>query len=198
MSTVSAAMSAEQFSVIVADCPWAPKDSLPGKSRGAAKNYEVMSTADLCRLQLPPIAKNAVLFFWRLASMPHDALDVIKAWGFTPKTELVWVKLTSTSQARELGTAKLHFGMGRQVRASHEVCIIATRGRVAPLNHSTRSVFFAPVGVHSAKPDAFYEIAESLYGGPRVELFARRQRPGWTTIGNELGTTLNVALGGAL
>lgn len=181
------------FSVIAADCPWAPMDKLPGKSRGAAKNYDVMSTKDLCRIHLPPIAENSVLFFWRLASMQSDALDVIQAWGFTPKTELVWVKLTSTSSNRELGTAKLHFGMGRQVRASHEVCIIATRGRVAPLNHSTRSVFFAPVGIHSAKPDAFYDIAESLYAGPRVELFARRCRPNWTTLGSQLGTVLECA-----
>lgn len=179
------------FSLIAADCPWAPKDTLPGPGRGAAKHYPVMSTDDLCRLQLPPIAKDAVLLFWRLASMQQDALDVVKAWGFTPKTELVWVKLSASSE--NIATGKLHFGMGRQVRASHETCIIATRGKVQPLNHSTRSVFFAPVGIHSAKPDAFYEIAESLYAGPRLELFARRERPGWTTLGDALGTKLEVA-----
>lgn len=176
------------FSLIAADPPWCPRDSLPGRTRGAAKNYTVMPTADICRLALPPIAKNAVLLMWRLASMPQDALDVVKAWGFTPKTEIVWVKLTK--KGGELGSAKLHFGMGHQVRASHEVCIVATRGRVSPLNHSTRSVFFAPVGAHSEKPDAFYELAEQLYAGPRLELFARRPRQNWTTIGDELGTTL--------
>lgn len=183
-------MSAEPFRVVVADCPWAPKDKLPGKTRGAARQYPVMPTADLCRLALPPIADDAVLLFWRLASMPQDALDVVRAWGFTPKTEIVWIKLTS--KGGELGSAKLHFGMGRQVRASHEVCIVATRGRVRPLNRSTRSVFTAPVGRHSEKPAAFFDLVESLYEGPRVELFSRRVRPGWTCVGHDVGSTLEV------
>jgi len=183
-------MSAEPFRVVVADPPWQPKDKLPGKSRGAERNYPCMSTADLCRLVMPPLTKDAVLLLWRLASMPQDALDIVKAWGFTPKTEIVWVKLTS--KGGELGSAKLHFGMGRQVRASHEVCLVATRGRVQPQNHSTRSVFFAPVGRHSEKPEAFFDIAESLYAGPRVELFARRVRPGWTCVGHDVGSVLDV------
>jgi N6-adenosine-specific RNA methylase IME4 len=90
----------------------------------------------------------------------------------------------------------LHFGMGRYVRGAHETCIIATRGRATQLieNHSTRSVFVAPVPrdrngkiIHSAKPEAFYQIVEQLVGGPRLELFARSPRPGWRCAGNEIG-----------
>ena len=82
------------------------------------------------------------------------------------------------------------------VLLNHEqVAIVATRGRPERLDARVRSVFssLAPTDddsgrvVHSAKPDEFYRLAERLYGGPRVELFARRRRDGWDCYGNELG-----------
>ena len=94
-------------------------------------------------------------------------LDVIRAWGFTPKSELVWVK-TTTPCGPELGgyttrrrgaktsaglpDATAAFGMGRTARMNHETCIVATRGKTSHLvqRHDIRSVFFAPVGAHSA------------------------------------------------
>jgi N6-adenosine-specific RNA methylase IME4 len=90
---------------IVADPPWAPRDKLPGPNRGAAKQYHVMSTAEICdladvnvdggpRIYREPIAKDAILFLWRLASMQQDALVVVRAWGFDVKSEIVWQKLT--------------------------------------------------------------------------------------------------------
>jgi N6-adenosine-specific RNA methylase IME4 len=89
------------------------------------------------------------------------------------------------------------FGMGRTLRAEHEICLVATRGTPRVQNHSTRSTFVtdvdgfsAQVTRHSEKPEKFYEIVESLYEGPRVELFARRQRPGWTCLGLEVETAI--------
>jgi N6-adenosine-specific RNA methylase IME4 len=111
--------------------------------------------------------------------MQQDALDVVEAWGFKVKAELVWVKQTSTGKA-------LHFGMGRYTRAAHETCLIAVRGRASVRVHDQRSIFFAPVGRHSAKPDAFYWITMRLAAGPYAELFARRRRAGWRCFGNEL------------
>ena len=83
------------FSVICADPPWSFSDKLPGPTRGAAKNYSCLSTKELHTFPLPPIAENATLFLWRVASMQQEALDVIQAWGFRLKTEIVWVKITS-------------------------------------------------------------------------------------------------------
>ncbi len=167
------------YACVVADPAWRFGDSLPGASRGASKNYATMTSAAIAGLQLPPIADNAHLFLWRVAAMQQEALDVCKAWGFVPKTEIVWLKRTVSG--------KRHFGMGRHVRAEHETCLVATRGRGAGvLSRSVRSTFEAAVGRHSAKPDAFYELVESLVPGPRLELFARRERLGWTCIGNEL------------
>lgn len=167
------------FRCVVADPAWKFGDSLPGNGRGAAKHYDVMSTAAICALQLPPIAADAHLFLWRVAAMQQDALDVVFHWGFAVKSELVWLKRTTGG--------KRHFGMGRHVRAEHEVCLICTRGKGAGiLDKSIRSTFEAPVGEHSTKPDAFYALVERLVPGPRLELFARRERSGWTGIGNQM------------
>lgn len=173
-----------KFRVLCADPPWQFGDKLPGKTRGAARQYKTMSAPELRRFALPPLADDAYLFLWRVASMPQEALDLVYAWGFTPKSEIVWEKLTKN----EL----LWFGMGRTVRASHETCLIATRGNPKPISRSERSIITAPVPVdskgryiHSAKPEAFHDKIERLARGPYVELFARRQRPGWTCLGDQ-------------
>jgi N6-adenosine-specific RNA methylase IME4 len=198
------------FRVIVADPAWRFKDALPGPKRGAAKHYDVMTNADICRLvhgeNFPPIADDAHLFLWRVSSMPQEALDVIKAWGFTVKSELVWIKKTKNGLP--------HFGMGRHTRLGHEICHIATRGKGAGIkNRSQRSVFYtdapedvdkqlghydqtdddgggsfeATVGRHSEKPPEFFRIVEDLCESDlRVELFARSARSGWVTVGNQV------------
>jgi N6-adenosine-specific RNA methylase IME4 len=169
----------EPARVIYADPPWAFGDKLPGKSRGAAKNYRTLSTVDLMAYPLPPIATDAVLFLWRVAAMQADAVDVAEWWGFTVKSEIVWVKQTVTG--------KPWFGMGRQVRMAHEVCLIATRGKPQRKSRSVRSTLEAINHGHSQKPHEMYDTIERLYGGPYVELFARdtSPRPGWTFKGDQ-------------
>jgi N6-adenosine-specific RNA methylase IME4 len=176
----------ESFRVIVADPPWPFKDKLPGRTRGAARHYSCMSVEDICRFPLPLLADDAVLLLWRVAAMQQEALDVIRMWGFKPvKTEIVWLK-KSVNGSR-------WFGMGHILRAEHEICLVGTRGHPQVLNHSTRTTFMtdftglsAAVGRHSEKPERFYTIIESLFAGPYAELFARRQRPGWTCLGLEV------------
>lgn len=166
----------DKFRVIVADPPWAFGDRLG--SRGAEANYLCMSLAEIGKFPLPPIADDAILFLWRVASMPNEALTVVDQWNFIPKTELVWLKRTASG--------KRHFGMGRTFRAEHETCIVATRGKIQPKLRNVRSTFEAPVGRHSQKPEAFFDIVESMFDGPYLEIFARRVRPGWHAIGNEI------------
>lgn len=163
---------------ICVDPPWKFGDKLPGAGRGAAKNYACMTAPEIVAMELPDLAPDCRLFLWRVASMQREAIEVMEGWGFTLKTELVWNKLTVTG--------KPWFGMGRTVRASHETCLIGVRGKPEVLSRSVRSVFSAPYTRHSGKPDAFYELVEELSPGPYVELFARRQRPGWTCLGNEM------------
>lgn len=168
----------KRFHTLTSDPPWKFGDALPGHGRGAQKHYALLSVDELCRFPLPPLASDCRLFLWRVASMQEEALAVMRAWGFALKAEIVWKKLTTTG--------KRHFGMGRTVRMEHEVCLIGVRGRPPVLSHSVRSVFEAPVGRHSEKPDEFYRVVESLSPGPYAELFARRRRRGWTVFGNEL------------
>lgn len=168
----------QRYHVIVADPPWRFGDPLPGKKRGAAKHYSTLSTAEIMRFPLPEMTRDAALFLWRVSAMQQEALDVIRAWGFEQKSEIVWRKMKPSG--------RVHFGMGRTVRASHETCLIATRGRPTVLSRRERSVFDAVVGEHSAKPDEFYEIVERMFSGPYVELFARRHRAGWECFGDQL------------
>lgn len=172
--------------VFVADPPWKFGDQLPGKGRGAGRHYATMTVDELSTMTMPwEAAKDAVLFLWRVSSMQQEALDVMGAWGFKLKTEIVWEKLTKNG--------KPWFGMGRIVRASHETCLIGVRGKPKVLVKNVRSRFSAkvPVGadgkyIHSAKPEEFAGIVESLYAGPYVELFARRYRAGWACFGDQL------------
>jgi N6-adenosine-specific RNA methylase IME4 len=178
------------YTCIVADPPWAPRDKLPGPTRGAARQYPVLSTTELLVFPLPPIADDAVLFLWRLGSMQEDALAVATAWEFRVSSEVVWNKLTKNGLP--------HFGMGHTVRASHETCLVCVRGRASRVivSRSVRSTFAAPMPVdqngryiHSAKPPEFFsQIVEPLVGpgAPKLELFARTRRAGWDAIGNQL------------
>ncbi len=110
--------------------------------------------------------------------MQAEAIEVVKAWGFVLKTEIVWLKRTRHG--------KRHFGMGRIIRAEHETCLVATRGKPKPKVLSVRSTFEAPTGLHSEKPEAFFDLVEGLFDGPYLELFARRQRDGWRCTGDEV------------
>ncbi|MGH8276467.1 MAG: MT-A70 family methyltransferase [Steroidobacteraceae bacterium] len=162
----------------MADPPWQFGDRLPGRSRGADKHYPTMPLAEIISFPLPPLADDVYLFLWRVAAMQAEALAVAVSWGFTIKTELVWYKQTTGG--------KPHFGMGHHLRAAHETCLIGVRGKPKPLVRNIRSVFTAPVGRHSAKPDAFYQLVERFAAGPYVELFCRTPRDGWDSHGLEL------------
>lgn len=172
--------SPAQFRCIVADPPWQTDDEYG--PRGARAKYKTLPLAKIQwhypYRELVMAPRHCVLFLWRLSAMQSEALALIESWGFIPKSELVWEKITKNG--------KPHFGTGRIVRGAHETCIIATRGRVQVKHHSQRSRFSARVGRHSEKPEAFYRIVENLVPGPRLELFSRCERPGWVCLGNEL------------
>jgi N6-adenosine-specific RNA methylase IME4 len=137
-----------------------------------------MSIADIKAFPQPRMEPDSLLFLWRVASMVEEAYEVVRAWGFVPKSEIVWEKMTVHE--------KDHFGMGRIVRAAHETCIVATRGRPKIESKSIRSRFAAPVGRHSQKPDEFFQLVQQLSFGPYVYTFSREPRKGWHVFGDEL------------
>lgn len=167
-----------RFRVIVADPPWPFNDKLPGPNRGAARNYKLMTIDEIKSFSLPPVEDDSWLFLWRVTQMQKEALEVLDAWGYTLKSEIVWNKLTVHGYP--------WFGIGRTVRMSHEVCLIGAKGRPTVNNRAVRSVFAAQAGQHSEKPEPFFKIVETLCNGPYAELFARRRRSGWTCLGDEV------------
>lgn len=79
-------------------------------------------------------------------------------------------------------------GLGQYARGSHEILLFGTKGKahMPPTDARPKSVQFAPISEHSAKPDLFYDIIEACSPGPRLEMFARNARPGWAVFGNEV------------
>lgn len=175
---------------LLADPPWPFRDRLPGGGRGAAKHYQCMSLEQICLFPIPRMADDSWLFLCRVASQQEAALAVMRAWGYTLKSEVVWVKTTDNPR---LGPSRLQIGMGRYVRNCHETVLIGVRGKAREdrLSASIPSVIFAPRGRHSEKPEALYRLIESLAPGPRVELFARKHRKGWACLGEELEPETN-------
>jgi len=191
----------QPYRIAVIDPPWSFSDRLPGPKRGAEDHYKCLSFDDLAKLELPEFAEDSIMFMWRVASMQSEALALLHLYGFDLKSEIVWVK-EKKNEPNPTSATDLAFGMGHYTRASHETCLIGTRGKAASKvirNRSIRSVFFAPRGVHSEKPAEFYDLVEALTGGegPYVDIFARKKhRQGWHFIGDEVGAPLVIANAG--
>jgi N6-adenosine-specific RNA methylase IME4 len=88
----------------------------------------------------------------------------------------------------------LSFGMGRLFRQTHEICLIGTSNNKiykSLKNKSQRSVSFAPNLKHSAKPEHLQDSLDIMFpGANKLELFARREKKGWTCLGNECPSSL--------
>jgi N6-adenosine-specific RNA methylase IME4 len=160
------------FELIYADPPWQLGN--PDGQNAPENHYPTMPLQEIKELQ-PPAADNAVLFLWAVNCLLPEALEVISAWGFTYKSNLVWVKPS--------------VGLGVWARNRHELLLFATRGQIDVPEPTQRpdSVIEAKRGRHSQKPEAVYELIESAYPKPtKLELFARGSpRPGWQAWGNE-------------
>jgi N6-adenosine-specific RNA methylase IME4 len=179
---------AAPFRVIFADPAWRFRDRLRMSTvkRGAEDNYRTMTIAEIAALPVARLASDdAVLVLWRPSSLAKPALDVLEGWGFRQTGELVWNKVKPNGRK--------HFGMGRLTRAAKEVAWVGVRGR--PYRHlatrSERDTFEAPPLRHSAKPEIVQDAFERMFpGGPFLELYARRERPGWVCVGNECPGTV--------
>ena len=176
--------TSKKYNIIYADPPWSYKKSGGKKSaRGLAKrHYPTMTLDELCALPVGDLAdKNCALFLWATFPQLHQALEVIRAWGFEYYgAAFVWVK-------RNPENGKDAFGMGYWTRANPEVCLLAFRGKMKPLRHDLRQLVYSPLRRHSEKPPEIRDSIVQLCGDiPRIELFARQRVPGWDCWGNEV------------
>jgi N6-adenosine-specific RNA methylase IME4 len=181
-----------KFNIIMADpawrfANWSMSQLAQRGEKWARRNgrspYDVMDTADICALPVGDIAaRHSILFCWATYPKLVDALEVVKAWGFTYKTVgFTWVKQNPSGVG-------FHFGLGYHSRGNSEICLLPTSGKgLRRVDNSIPNLLIEPVGEHSRKPDEVRLRIERLYGDvPRIELFARQRRPGWSAWGNEV------------
>lgn len=179
------ALPNRKFGVILEDFEWdhKPYSRETGMDRHPSNHYVTAHDAHSpeeivarTATRFACAADDSVLYMW--ATIPHSfiAMQVMALRGYTYKTQRVWNKLRS-------GKAR---GSGYWVTGEHEILLIGTRGKfnAAPVEAHFRSNFDAPAGEHSEKPDQQYEHAEFHFPTlPKIELNARRARPGWTAWG---------------
>jgi N6-adenosine-specific RNA methylase IME4 len=168
-----------RYGVILADPPWAYKlYSAKGEAKSAQAHYPCMGQDELAALPVDKLAApDCALLMWATAPMIREAIALMTAWGFTYKTMGPWAKQSSTGAAWAFGT-------GYCFRSAAEFFLLGTLGRPKVRSRSVRNLIVAPVREHSRKPDQLHAMAEALYAGPYVELFARERRPGWDVWGN--------------
>jgi N6-adenosine-specific RNA methylase IME4 len=166
------------YDVIVADPPWDFENySDAGTVKGADPHYSVMSLADIKALRVGDLARgDCLLLLWATGCMWPQALDVMTAWGFVYKSEMVWRKVTRTGKVR--------MGTGYRVRTCHEPILVGTIGN--PKHAPFLSSFDGLAREHSRKPEEFYHMVEACTPASwRADLFARTRRRGWESWGNE-------------
>ena len=151
------------FNVVHVDPPWIVQDVTAAYPGMTVEQIKVVPVPDLA-------AKDAVVLLWVPPALLRAGLDVLDAWGVRQVGYITWVK----TNARP----------GAYVMSQAELCLLAVRGRPLILNPRP-NVIRAPARQHSRKPDEMYSLIEESFGGPRVDLFARESRKGWTTWGAE-------------
>ena len=157
------------YRTIVADPPWRFPSAFTKADAG--KHYSTMSLGDICRLPVQQLADDSThLWLWAVNGLLEEAFVVMRSWGFSLVTVVTWCKNRP--------------GVGHYVRNNTEHVLLCSRGKPqVPEDKPLSSWFEWPVGVHSAKPEGFYGLVETVSPGPYVELFARQPHLGWDSWG---------------
>ena len=165
----------KKYRIIYADPPWKYGNAMPEYVTEPQDYYSLMSTEDISKMPVKDITEqNSVLFMWTTSPHLPEALDVVKAWGFTYKTTFIW--------------DKIKHNMGHYNSVRHEILLVCTKGSCTP---DVKKLFDSVQSIerteHSKKPEQFREIIETLYTfGNRIELFARTAPNGWDVFGNQI------------
>ena len=178
----------EKFVTIYADPPW-QFSNRTGKIAPENKKltrYDTMTLDDIKGLPINEItADEAHLYLWVPNALLPEGLEVMKEWGFTYKTNLIWEKVRKDGQpdGRGVGfyfrnvTEVLLFGVKTKRKSDTFRTLQPGRSQVNLLRSRKRE--------HSRKPDEFIGLIESCSPGPYLELFARGTRPGWALWGDQ-------------
>ena len=205
-----------RYRTIVADPPW-PCQAMRRANVLAGDHYPVMSLDQIIALPVSELAaEDAHLYCWAVLPMMADAFDVVRAWGFAPITMLTWCKpgpglgggfrgntehlivarlgesfynpTCSTCKGRARGAVKCDCERP-EWRYRGERTVYARQFQDA----AKGTWYVASRQAHSQKPDLFLDLVESMEPGPYLEMFARRNRLGWDTWGNEALAHVEIA-----
>jgi len=182
------AVRGQQFACILADPPWQfiNRTGKVAPEHRRLSRYGTMDVRQICTLPIQEIvAPAAHLYLWVPNALLPEGLRVMEAWGFQYKTNIVWRKIRKDggSDGR---------GVGFYFRNVTELVLFGVRGKNArTLQPGRTQVNYLETRKreHSRKPDEIYPLIEACSPGPRIELFARGVRPGWTVWGDEAADT---------
>ena len=182
-----------KYEIVYADPPWSYYNDMtvaPDVTtvKGVRRPpYPVMSSSDIMQLDVKSIcSENAILLIWTTDYHLQKCLKVIEAWGFKYSTCLTWAK-------KPMGG-----GLGGTFRIGHEHLIYATRGKAGAKGKIKGTVFDVKreyeggYPCHSRKPKFFLDMIDGLSHGPKLELFARREREGWDVYGNQVKNSIEI------
>jgi N6-adenosine-specific RNA methylase IME4 len=159
-----------RFRTLVVDPPW---DygwfSMAGRGGGP---YATMTHDELLALPVESWAEdNAHLYLWTTNNFLTRAVELMARWRFAHKTMLIWVKP--------------RWGLGTYFRAQNEAVLFGVRGNLGTRSDSISTVFKAPLGDHSEKPERFYELVRAASYPPYGEVFQRQARPDFASLFRE-------------
>lgn len=188
------------------------EDGTTSAGIGACHHYKSMTTDEICAMPVKQLAaERCHLYLWATCPLLLDAVQIMSAWGFKWATvAFVWIKMnkgaweqaqhqvnqlsmftTLDEQVSQFMDNLAWFGPGFYTGSNAELVLLGRKGQ--PFKHAEghkpSQLIFAPHGErHSQKPETMQDRIEWMYPDaiPKLELFARRARKGWTVFGNEL------------
>lgn len=174
----------KKYRTIYADPPW-QFSNRTGKVAPEHKRLNRYSTMKLDDIKKIPVSDAADekchLYLWVPNALLPEGLEVMRAWGFEYKTNLVWEKV------RKDGFPDGR-GVGFYFRNVTEIVLFGIKGdnnRTLQPGRSQVNLLRASKREHSRKPDEFIKLIEDCSPGPYLELFARGRRENWDMWGNQ-------------
>jgi|SRR6202162_5072631 len=173
-----------KYGTILIDPPWRFSNST-GKIAPEHKRlhrYRTMKFEEIAALPVGHLAQTqSHLYLWTPNALLYEALGIMKAWGFTYKTNIIWYKVRKDGGPDGRG-------VGFYFRNVTEILLFGTRGKLRTLKpgRTQVNIFVSRKQEHSRKPDGVYGIIEQCSPGPYLELFSRNRRHGWTQWGDEV------------
>jgi len=177
-------MLAGSYGTILADPPWRfmNRTGKVAPEHERLHRYHTMPLAEIASLPIAACCAPAChLYLWVPNALLADGLAVMRAWGFVYKTNIVWLKVRKDGEPDGRG-------VGFYFRNVTELVMFGVRGKLRTLAPGRRqtNIIRSRKREHSRKPDELYQVIEACSPGPRLELFARQRRRGWTAWGDQL------------